>query len=107
MTAVNAKHYTPEFGEWLGLVAKRYAATSFKNQGTITGFLFDSPPAGMPPATRTVVEAIETAKGTVTWFEQALNPEAGRLAGENIVPLITGQLTAQDYMTALEEGLRR
>jgi raffinose/stachyose/melibiose transport system substrate-binding protein len=106
MTAVNAKFYTPEFGEWLALVAKRYAATSYKNQGTITGFLFDSPPAAMPPATRTVVETIETAKGTVTWFEQALPAEAGRLAGENIVPLITGQLTAQQYMAAIQEVLR-
>jgi raffinose/stachyose/melibiose transport system substrate-binding protein len=106
MTAVNAKHFTPEFGEWLALVAKRYAATSFKNQGTITGFLFDSPPAAMPPATRTVVETIEKAKGTVTWFEQALPAEAGRFAGENIVPLITGQLTAAQYMAAIQEALR-
>jgi len=101
-----ANTYSPGVGDWLECITVNYGNEALK-QGQITGFIADEP-ADLPVISQTVADEIATATDSVLWFEALFNAKASSVSSTNAALLVTGQLTAEEFMTlvqtALDEG---
>ena len=62
--------------------------------------------AGFLPALTTDVQGIiDDTKTSVLWFEALFNQKANTDASNNAAPLLTGNMSAQDYMSKLQADL--
>ncbi len=65
--------------------------------------------SNLPPLTASIQKTINTASQSVLWFEAYFNQKANADASNNAAPLVTGQMSAQQYMSTLQRdrGVRR
>jgi raffinose/stachyose/melibiose transport system substrate-binding protein len=104
----NAKTYAADnnVGAWLKCITENYGNEALK-QGQITGFIADEP-ADLPAISQTIADEISTATDSVLWFEALFNAKASSVSSTNAALLVTGQLSAEEFMnlvqTALDEG---
>lgn len=103
-TLWNASLYDEAAAQWLRTVAERYGDVALREQGQVTGFVVTDPPAELPALTQLVTEQIAATTTSVTWFEQLFTARELSAAFQNVVPLVTGQLSAQDYMQAVVDA---
>ncbi|MEU8324276.1 extracellular solute-binding protein [Nonomuraea sp. NPDC048881] len=103
--AVSAKTYDKKVGDWLACITKNYGAASLKDQGTISGFKPVGDTGTLPPLTRTVREAISKTTTSVLWFEALFTTKATETSQTNAAPLLTGGISAQDFMRKIQTDL--
>ena len=112
--AVSAKSYNAKVGDWLSCITKNYGASSLKDQGTISGFKPNGDTGTLPPLTQLVQSTISKTTTSTLWFEALFGAKAERLAtrrehGEacqtNAAPLVTGAISAQDFMKKIQDDL--
>ncbi|MEF2277339.1 extracellular solute-binding protein [Deinococcus sp. YIM 134068] len=104
--AVNAKQYDAALGNWMKSVFSNYGDRALAEQGRITGFKVTKTPANVPALTRLVQQRLDTAKNGYLWFEGYFSPKATSVATDNVQPLVTGDLSPQDYLQQLQSALR-
>lgn len=90
--------------EWLSCIADGFGPQSLTAQGVVTGFKAETD-ADLPPLTTTVLDQIDKADTTVLWFEALFNPKATTTATSNAQLLVTGQMSPDDYMAAVQADL--
>ncbi|MEL7977981.1 extracellular solute-binding protein [Isoptericola sp. F-RaC21] len=90
--------------DWLGCIADGFGPQSLTGQGVVTGFKAETD-AEVPPLTSTVLDQIDKADTTVLWFEALFNPKATTTATSNAQLLVTGQMSPEDYMAAVQADL--
>jgi len=98
-----ASTYSPGVGDWLECITANYGNEALK-QGQITGFIADEP-ADLPVISQTVADEIATATDSVLWFEALFNAKASSVSSTNAALLVTGQLTAEEFMTLVQTAL--
>jgi raffinose/stachyose/melibiose transport system substrate-binding protein len=103
-TLWNAALYDDAAAQWLKTLAERYGDVALAEQGQVTGFVVTDPPAELPALTQLVTDQIAATTTSVTWFEQLFTARELSAAFQNVVPLVTGQLSAQDYMQAVADA---
>ncbi|WP_042394352.1 ABC transporter substrate-binding protein [Streptacidiphilus carbonis] len=103
--AVSAKSYNTKVGDWLSCVAKNYGASSLKNQGTISGFKANGDTGTLPPLTQMVQNTIDKTTTSTLWFEALFNTKATETSQTNAASLVTGTLSAQDFMQKVQSDL--
>ncbi|MFI2297167.1 ABC transporter substrate-binding protein [Isoptericola sp. NPDC019571] len=89
---------------WLSCIADGFGPQSLTGQGVVTGFKAETD-ADVPPLTTTVLGEIDKADTTVLWFEALFNPKATTTATSNAQLLVTGQMSPEDYMAAVQADL--
>ncbi|WP_328745963.1 extracellular solute-binding protein [Streptomyces sp. NBC_00285] len=103
--AVSAKSYNAEVGDWLSCITKNYGAASLKDQGTVSGFKPGGDTGTLPPLTQTVQDTITKTKTSTLWFEALFNTKATETSQTNAAPLVTGSLSAKDFMQKIQTDL--
>ena len=101
-SVINAKAYGSNGEAWLKCIAQNYGSASLKDQGTFSGFKVNTPVSNLPPLTADVQSIINQTSSSVLWFEAYFNQKANADASANAAPLVTGQMSAQQYMSILQ-----
>ncbi|MCK9795922.1 extracellular solute-binding protein [Isoptericola sp. 4D.3] len=89
---------------WLDCMADGFGPQSLTAQGVVTGFAAETD-ADLPPLTTTVLDQIDAADQTVLWFEALFNPKATTTATSNAQLLVTGRMSPEDFMAAVQADL--
>lgn len=104
LTASIAKDkYDESVGQWLRFVFSRYGDYAMSEMGLITGFKVDNMPENVNPLTKMVLARIDEVKNSALWFEANFNATTKQLAEDNAQVLVTGGMTADEYMTELQK----
>ncbi len=98
-----SKTYTPEVGEWLKCIAENYGNAAAE-QGQITGFISDVE-VEQNEVTATISDTIATSTDSVLWFEALFPAKASSVSSTNAALLVTGQLTAEDFMALVQDAI--
>jgi raffinose/stachyose/melibiose transport system substrate-binding protein len=56
----------------------------------------------LPPLTASIQQTINNTQQSVLWFEAYFDQKATADAANNAAPLVTGQMSAQQYMSILQ-----
>lgn len=99
---LNARLYGPHAAAWLKCIAQNYGSASLKDQGTFSGFRSNTPVSGLTPITKAIQTTINQAKGSVLWFEALFGLKSNADASANAAALVTGAMSAQQYMSVLQ-----
>lgn len=103
--AMSKTAYDDGAKEWLGCIAQNFGSQSLKDHGVITGFTVESTVGDLPPLTRDVQSKIDEATTTVLWLEALFTPKAQTTSYTNAQLLVTGQMTPEDFMAAVQADL--
>lgn len=99
---LNAHLYGPHAAAWLKCIAENYGSASLQDQGTFSGFRSNAPVSGLSPITKQIQHTINSAKGSVLWFEALFGLKANADASGNAAALVTGAMSPQEYMSVLQ-----
>lgn len=98
-----SKTYTPEVGDWLKCIAENYGNEALK-QGQITGFVATEE-VELPAISQTIADEISASTDSVLWFEALFNAKASQISSTNAALLVTGQLSAEEFMALVQDAL--
>jgi raffinose/stachyose/melibiose transport system substrate-binding protein len=101
---VSAAKYDAAVGDFLKYLVTHIGDFAMTNQASFKGFKIDNMPADLPVYTQIVGNALSTASGAFLWFEAKMDSETSTLAQNNIALLYTGEMTAAEYMQALQDS---
>jgi raffinose/stachyose/melibiose transport system substrate-binding protein len=100
--AMNPKLYGPKEAAWLKCIALNYGNALLADQGAISGFKVTKQPDNVPAATKSVQDQVSKITSTVLWFEALMGQKATSDAQFNAAPLLTGAMSAQDFMSLIQ-----
>lgn len=103
--AISAKLYNDKVGAWLKCISQNAGTDILKTQGAFSGFKVNTPVTNLPPLTQDLQDKIAKSTTTVLWFEALFNTKATGDASANAAPLLTGAMSASDYMKLLQTDL--
>ncbi|HEU5375759.1 MAG TPA: hypothetical protein VFV38_09990, partial [Ktedonobacteraceae bacterium] len=63
-----------------------------------------NPPANLDPLTTLVINQIKQVSQPVLWFEALFSAKATTVSQQDAAPLVTGAMTAQDFMAAVQQA---
>jgi raffinose/stachyose/melibiose transport system substrate-binding protein len=86
-------------------MAKNYGDVALQSQGAVTGFVVHNPPASLDQLTSLVVNQIKQVSQPVLWFEALFNAKATTVSQQDASPLVTGAMTAQQFMAAVQAAI--
>jgi len=96
---------SPLVAEWIEYVFSNYGDRSMGELGAVTPFKVENMPDNVPPLTQSTLELLDSAKNGSKWFEAYFNSAASTAAGDNIQLLVTGDISAADYIAELQTAL--
>ena len=99
---INPKQYGANGQAWLKCIAQNYGSASLKDQGTFSGFKVNTAVTNLPPLTSDIQTIINNTQQSVLWFEAYFDQKANADASSNAAPLVTGQMSPQQYMSVLQ-----
>ncbi|WP_158318425.1 ABC transporter substrate-binding protein [Alkalihalobacillus hemicellulosilyticus] len=94
--------YDEQVADWLEYTFANFGDRALANHGMITGFNVEKMPADVEPLTQMVLEIIEEIEDGALWFEANMDTRTKDAAEQNAQLLINGDMSAQDYMEALQ-----
>lgn len=103
--AMNPKTFGPKVGDWLSCIAENYGAQALSDAGVISGFKVNEEVADLPVTTQAIQEKVAEVEETVLWFEALMDGKSTSLAQSNMSLLVSGQLSAEDYMSQLQQSI--
>ncbi|AQX15654.1 hypothetical protein BCR15_07730 [Tessaracoccus lapidicaptus] len=101
----SSKAYGPKVDAWVSCIAENYGQQAMQSAGIISGFKVNGEVTDVSPNTLEIQERIEGIEETVLWFEALFDPKSNSLASSNVTLLATGQMSAEDYMKALQDSI--
>lgn len=104
-TATSTKLYGPKVGDWLSCISENYGSSVLQNQGVISGFKVNQDVTDVPKLTSELQGIVADASETVLWFEALFDAKTTSDAQTNVSQLITGAMSAKDYMSMLQSDL--
>lgn len=103
--AMNPKTFGPKSAAWLKCIAENYGSQALSDAGVISGFKVNEEVADLPVTTQAVQERVAEIDETVLWFEALMDGKSTSLAQSNMSLLVSGQLSAEDYMAQLQQSI--
>lgn len=104
--AMTPKTYGPKTGAWLKCIAENYGSQALADAGVISGFKVNEEVPDLDAPTRMIQEQVaEIDDTTVLWFEALMDGKSTSLAQSNMSLLVSGQLSAEDYMAQLQQSI--
>lgn len=93
----------PNVEAWLTCIANNYGNAALA-QGQITGFKATDD-VELPAISQTISDEISNSTSSVLWFEALFNAEASQISSTNAALLVTGQLSAEEFMQMIQDAL--
>lgn len=103
--AMTPKSYGPKTADWLKCIAENYGSQALSDAGVISGFKVNEEVADLPAPTQMIQEKVAEIDETVLWFEALMDGKSTSLAQSNMSLLVSGQLSAEDYMSQLQQSI--
>lgn len=91
------KWFVKYFVEHIGDVA-------MEMQGSVKGYTYTTEASDMSGYTQLVLDEIDKAKSAFTWYEATMNSEVSDAAQQNVQTLLSGEMSAQDYMQSIQDA---
>lgn len=104
-TSINPKKLTPGNEAWLKYIANNYGNEAMRQKGQVTGFKVTKFPKNLSAATKMVVQQLAAAKNPVLWFEALMSAKATTVSQQDASQLVTGQMSAQQFMSAVQQAI--
>jgi raffinose/stachyose/melibiose transport system substrate-binding protein len=104
-SSVNPKQLDAANEKWLKYMIQTYGDTAMRLKGQVTGFKVRHMPTNLSPATKMVVATLATAKHPVLWFEALFGSKATTVSQQDAAPLVTGQMSAEQFMSAVQQAI--
>jgi len=104
-TTINPKKLTPANEQWLKYFAQHYGDVAMRLKGQVTGFKVHKAPRNLSSATQIVVKQVAAAKNPVLWFEALFSAKATTTSQQNAAPLVTGQMSPQEFMSSVQQAI--
>ncbi|GGJ56102.1 ABC transporter substrate-binding protein [Deinococcus roseus] len=104
--AVNQKQNDAQLGNWLKYVFNSYANKSMADLGMLTGFKVSKMPKNVPTLTSMTQKKLNAAKNGYLWWEGLFSAKATAVSWDNVQPLVTGDLSPEEYMQQLQNALK-
>ncbi|PPK98855.1 raffinose/stachyose/melibiose transport system substrate-binding protein [Kineococcus xinjiangensis] len=101
---MSEKAYDENAGAWLGCIADNYGSALLEEKQSISGFVADSD-APVDDLTKMVQDKIASTDETVLWFEAHFPTKATDTSQTNAAPLVSGTLSAQEFMELVQTDL--
>jgi raffinose/stachyose/melibiose transport system substrate-binding protein len=98
----SSKTFGPKTAAWVKCIAENYGTVALKSVGLISGFKVNTPVDNLPALTQEVQTTIANTKSTVLWFEALFSSKGNTVSNQNAGPLLTGQVSPQDYMSLVQ-----
>ncbi|WP_298876195.1 extracellular solute-binding protein [uncultured Microbacterium sp.] len=102
--ALSQKAYNDNTGKWLTCIANNYGAESLSEADTISGFKVNGD-VQVDDLTALVQDRIASTQESVLWFEALFNAKATETSQKNAAQLVTGAISAQDFMNLVQNDL--
>lgn len=102
--AVNANAQSEEVDSWLTCISENYGSTALEEVNRVSGFKANEP-VETPPLVQTVQDQVSSTDETVLWFEALFNTKATSTSQTNAARLVTGNLSAEEFMTLVQNDL--
>ncbi|WP_174255954.1 ABC transporter substrate-binding protein [Phytoactinopolyspora mesophila] len=102
---MNDRKYDDDASAWLSCIAENYGSTALEERSRISGFAVNTPVDDVPPLAQQVQEQIEATDETVLWFEALFSTEATITSQTNAAPLVTGSISAEEFMRLVQDDL--
>ncbi|MFL1999984.1 ABC transporter substrate-binding protein [Microbacterium sp. A1-JK] len=100
----SAKAYNDQVGDWLTCIANNYGAASLSEASTISGFKVNGD-VEVDELTQVVQDQIADTDQSVLWFEALFNSKATETSQKNAAQLVTGAISAEDFMNLVQADL--
>jgi raffinose/stachyose/melibiose transport system substrate-binding protein len=104
-TSISPKKLTAANEQWLKYYAQHYGDMAMSLKGQISGFKVHNTPRNLSSATKLVVAQLAAAKNPVLWFEALFSAKATTLSQQDAAPLVTGQMSAEQFMSAVQQAI--
>ncbi|KJQ53436.1 ABC transporter substrate-binding protein [Microbacterium sp. SA39] len=102
---IAAGQFGPKVKDWVACISENYGQQALQDTGSISGFAVNGEVTDISENTLEIQERISGIDETVLWFEALMDPKSNSLASTNGTLLTTGQMSAEDYMTALQDSI--
>ncbi|MGF3056414.1 ABC transporter substrate-binding protein [Microbacterium sp. YY-01] len=104
-TSFSAKLDNAGMDAWLTCITENFGSSALANQGVISGFTLNQPVDDVPALTSEIQDIMAETTETITWLEAFLPEKAAGEAATNAGPLLTGNMSPDDYAKRLQAGL--
>ncbi|HJB28692.1 MAG TPA: extracellular solute-binding protein [Candidatus Blautia faecavium] len=101
--ALSADKYDSVTEGWLKYFVENAGPWAIENQGTLRGYTIDEYPEDLGSYSQLVLEEIEKATGSATWWEAAMDSKLSQIAQENVQSLMNGDMTPEEYAQSLQD----
>ncbi len=101
---VGKSRYDEATGWMLKYFIENIGDYAMNTQGTVKGYTYSATNDQMPSYTKLVLSELAKAQSAFTWFEATMGSEVSTVAQNNVQPLVTGDLSAKDYMSKIQSA---
>ena len=98
------KSYDEATGWFIKYFVENMGDLAMELQGSVKGYQYTVSPENTSGYTKLVLDTIGSAKSAFTWFEATMGNEVQNVAKDGIQTLLTGELSAEDYMKSIQEA---
>lgn len=102
--AFGAKGFGDTNAAWVTCIAENYGDRVLADEGVVSGFAIDEAPADLPELTKQVQQTMQDAQESVLWFEALFSAKGTTVSQNNAVPLITGQISGEEFMKLVQDA---
>ncbi|WP_105566168.1 ABC transporter substrate-binding protein [Microbacterium halophytorum] len=99
---MNANLVNDDTTPWLECIVENYGATALAQENRVSGFALNDEVEDIPELTAMVQDQVANTETTVLWFEALLSAEATTTAQRNAAPLVTGSISAEEFMQKVQ-----
>lgn len=105
-TSINLSKFDDELKNFLKYVFSRYGDRAMSENGLVSGFLVNNPPAEIPPLTKLTLDLLAKAKEGYGPFEVYFNSKGGGEVPGFMQYLVEGSWTPQKFLEESEKSIR-
>ena len=96
--------YDEATGWFIKYFVEHMGDVAMETQGTVKGYTYTASADDIKPYTQIVLDEIDKATSAFTWFEATLSSEVSSVAQEQVQSLMTGDITAEEYMQLIQDA---
>ena len=102
--AFGQKNYDEATGWFIKYFVENMGDLAMEIQGSVKGYNYTVETDNASGYTQMVLDTINSAQSAFTWFEATMGNEVQNVAKDGIQTLLTGELSAEDYMKSIQEA---
>lgn len=95
--------YDEATGWFLKYFIENMGDLAMEMQGSVKGYNYTAT-GDVSGYTQMVIDKIDSAQSAFTWYEATMGSETSTVAQENVQTLLTGDLSAEEYMQSIQDA---